>query len=136
MSDVVLNAGPDANPAVGGPESEQCDEFRPRKAPPGILVMMEKGILTRVSVSRNTAIKTPEGLRVGDTDSAVLKKYGSRARVQPHEYSDPPAKYITVWRAATSDTERRGLRYEIDMNGKVAHIRGGGRSIEYVEGCL
>ena len=136
-AEVVSAAGEDANPAaVGGPDPEKCDEFRPAHAPAGILVMVENGILTRISVSRNSTIKTREGFAVGDSASRILEHYGARARVDPHQYWADPAKYITVWREAPSETDRRGIRYEIDADGKVVHIRAGARSIEYVEGCV
>ena len=136
-AEVVSAAGEDANPnAVGGPEPEQCDEFRPRNAPEGLLVMIERGVLTRISVSRNSAIETPEGFGVGDSAAAIIAAYGSRARVDLHKYSDPPAKYITVWGGSPTQTDRRGIRYEIDATDRVAHLRVGAQSIEYVEGCL
>lgn len=136
-AEVVAAAGEDANPdAVGGPEPERCDEFRPSRAPAGILVMVEEGVLTRISLSRNPDITTPEGLGVGDRGSSVLQAYGPRARVEPHKYWPGPARYITVWREPAAGTERRGLRFEVDADDRVVHIRGGSGSIEYVEGCL
>jgi hypothetical protein len=130
-------AGEDANPAaVGGPDPERCDEFHPARAPAGMLVMVESGRLTRISVSRNSEIRTPEGFRVGDSDTRILEAYGSRARVEPHKYWPGPAKYITAWRETPPGTARRGIRYEIDSRGNVVHLRAGTRSIEYVEGCL
>lgn len=137
LAEVTAAAGPDANPdAVGGPDPASCDEFRPASAPNGVLVMIENGVLTRISVSRNTGIRTPEGFTVGDPDSLILARYGRRARVVPHKYQEPPAKYITIWRGSPSDTDARGILYEIGTDGVVAHLRAGGRSIEYVEGCL
>jgi hypothetical protein len=136
-AEVVASAGEDANPgAVGGPDPDRCDEFRPSNAPAGILVMVEKDVLTRISVSRTSEIQTPEGFSVGDPGSNVLAEYGSQARVDPHQYWEPPAKYITVWRQASSEADRRGVRYEIDSSGEIVHLRAGGPSIEYVEGCL
>lgn len=136
-AEVVAAAGEDANPdAVGGADPDQCDEFRPANAPAGLLVMVERGILTRISVSRNAGIETPAGFRVGDPGSRVIAELGPRARTEPHQYWDAPARYITVWRQAASVADRRGIRYEIDAAGKIVHIRAGGESIEYVEGCL
>ena len=98
--------------------------------------MIQQGVLTRISVSRNPEISTPAGFRVGDPGAAVVAEHGARARVEPHHYQDPPAKYITVWRGAPSQPEPRGIRYEIDAEDEVMHIRAGGPSIEYVEGCV
>ena len=135
-AEVVQAAGEDAHlDAVGGPDPETCDEFRPRNAPDGVLVMIQDGVLTRISVSRNRDIATPAGIRVGDAGSTVLTRYGAQARVEPHKYWAPPARYVTVWRWAPPDTVRRGIRYEINMDDEVVHLRAGGQSIEYVEGC-
>jgi len=136
-AEVVAAVGDDGEPdAVGGSDPEACDEFHPRNAPDGVLVMIQDGVLTRVSVSRNSAISTPTGFRVGDSGSAVLAEYGTRARVEPHQYWAPPAKYVTAWRQARSQSERRGIRYEISSEDEIVHLRGGGPSIEYVEGCV
>ena len=136
-AEVVRAAGEDAQPnAPGGAEPEACDEIHPRNAPDGVLVMIENGVVTRISVSRNRDIATPEGIRVGDPASVVLAKYGARARVDPHKYVETPAKYVTVWRDAPTNGDRRGIRYEINTDDEVAFIRVGGPSIEYVEGCL
>jgi hypothetical protein len=136
-AEVVAAAGGDATPGVtGGPEPDVCDEFRPGHAADGVLVMLEKGVLTRISVSRNTEIETPAGFRVGDSAAGILAEYGDLARVEPHQYWEPPARYITVWRAESPGRERRGIRYEINPAGSVVHLRAGGPSIEYVEGCV
>lgn len=133
---VVAAAGEDSQPdAVGGPEPERCDEFRPLDAT-DVLVMIEDGVLTRISVSRNTDIATPAGFRVGDAGADIVAGYGARADVTPHKYLQAPARYITVWNGQVADSERRGIRYETDVEDVVAFIRGGGASIEYVEGCL
>lgn len=136
LDEIVAAAGPDAHPeAVGGPFPEECDEFRPQQAPDGVLVMVENGILTRISIIRDNGVATPEGIRVGDPADRVLQAYGDRAVLEPHKYVEPPAAYLTVWREAGVG-ERRGLRYEVDAEGRVSFLRAGGASIEYVEGCL
>lgn len=135
-AEVVAAAGEDANPeAVGGPEPEMCDEFRPTEAPEGLLVMIEQGILTRISVHEANGISTPTGIQVGDPGDLVLRAYGDRVIVAPHKYVDPPAGYLTVWQEDAAG-ERRGIRYEIGRDGQVTHIHAGSGSIEYVEGCL
>jgi len=136
-AEVVAAAGEDANPgAVGGPEPDICDEFRPRNAPDGVLVMVERDTLTRISVSRNTDIATPAGFSVGDRGASVRDQLGREAVVEPHKYWEAPAMYITLWRESPQGAERRGVRYEVDADGAIVHIRAGGPSIEYVEGCL
>jgi hypothetical protein len=134
---VVAAAGPDANPsAVGGPDPESCDQFRPRSAPQGLLVMIERDTLTRISMSRSSAIRTDAGFAVGDSAGVVLRHYGARAAVTPHKYQSAPAKYLTVWaRGRPPASSARGIVYEIGGDDRVMHIHAGGPSIQYVEGC-
>jgi len=137
MAEIEAAMGPDSDPnAVGGPDPASCDMFRPARAPEGLMVMVENGVLTSVWVSRNTEVETDRALNVGDPAAEVKRVYGDAAVVTPHKYVPTPAEYITVW--TTSDRQgpnARGLTYEIGSDGRVESIAGGGPSIQYVEGC-
>ncbi len=142
LDEVTAAAGADSNPDdVGGPEPEFCDQFRPADAPEGVLVMIEEGKLTRISLIELSTVKTDKGLGLGDTAAAVKAAYGANAIASPHKYQDAPAEYITVWDGGprtepyVQDAAARGLVYEIDGTGKVGAIHAGGPSIQYVEGC-
>lgn len=137
-AEVVAAAGEDANPeAVGGPEPDACDQFRPERAPRGLLVMIERDRLTRISLSDGTGITTDRGFGVGDPAAAVKEAYGDAATVSPHKYVEAPAEYITVWTTpTTAGPDARGIVYEVGADGRVGHIHAGGPSIQYVEGCL
>ncbi len=142
LAEVTAAAGPDSNPDdVGGPEPEYCDQFRPANAPEGLLVMIEQGKLTRISLIELSPLKTDKGLGIGDTAAAVKAAYGAAAQTGPHKYQDPPAEYITIWDSGpraepyVQDEAARGLVYEIDGTGKVGAIHAGGPSIQLVEGC-
>ena len=137
VAEIEAALGPDANPdAVGGPEPERCDMFRPARAPEGLLVMIIDGVLGSVWVSRNAAVETDRALNVGDTAAEVKRVYGAAAEVMPHKYAEAPSEYITVWSTADQQSAAaRGLKYEIGSDGRVQSIAGGGPSIQYVEGC-
>ena len=136
-AEVVAAGGEDANPgAVGGPDPEQCDEFRPERAPEGMLVMIERGRLTRITLSAGTGITTERGFGVGDDPGPIEEAYGDSAAISAHKYSPAPARYITVWKTDSGGEDARGLVFEVGPDGRVAHIHAGGRSIQYVEGCL
>lgn len=141
-TEVIAALGPDANPdAVGGPDPESCEEFRPANAPEGFFVMIEGGKVSRISLTELSPVKTDKGLGLGDTAETVKAAYGASARVEPHKYQDAPAEYITIWDNGprqedyVEDPAARGLVYEIDGTGKVGMIHAGGPSIQYVEGC-
>ncbi|CAN7180248.1 hypothetical protein [Brevundimonas sp. LjRoot202] len=137
LAEIEAAMGPDANPdAVGGPEPERCDMFRPARAPEGLLVMVVDGALASVWVSRNAAVETDRALNVGDTAAEVKRVYAAAAEVMPHKYAEAPSEYVTVWSTADHQSPAaRGLKYEIGPDGRVQSIAGGGPSIQYVEGC-
>jgi len=140
-AEVEQALGSDANPeAVGGPDPEACDEFRPQRAPEGLLVMIENGVLTRVSVIQGGQVRSDRDIGVGDPAAQVKTLYGPLVRASPHKYVEAPAEYLTVWSRGggaqyVQDPNARGLVYEINRDGRVQAIRGGGPSIQYVEGC-
>jgi hypothetical protein len=141
--EVTKALGPDADPeAVGGPNPDSCDEFRPIRAPKGMLVMIEEGRLTRISLVRGAAVKTDRGLGIGATASAVRAAYGAALMAEPHKYVPAPAEYLTIWSGgspapdAVRGPAARGIRYSIEKTGRVAQIHSGRPSIDYVEGCL
>lgn len=135
--EITAALGPQANPdAVGGADPEQCDQYHPSRAPDGLLVMVEGGRLTRISLNSKSSVATDKGIAVGATPEAVRTAYGAAIQADPHKYQDPPAQYLTVWnRGDGAESSSRGVRYEVDGTGKVAWIHAGGPSITYVEGC-
>jgi hypothetical protein len=141
-AEIVEALGEDANPdAVGGPDPESCDQFRPERAPEGMLLMVQNDRLTRISLGDESDITTDKGLRVGDPAERVKAAYGDQAQVTPHKYQSAPAEYITVWSRGggegyIEDETARGIVYEIGSDGTVMAIHAGGPSIQYVEGCL
>ena len=137
LREVVSAAGEDANPdAVGGPDPAACDEFRPRRAPAGLLVMLEEGRLTRISVGSSSRVATDSGIGIGDDPADVRRVYGDRVEVTPHKYVAAPAAYLTVWTVAPPAPDARGLVFEVGQEGRISRIHAGGPSIQYVEGCL
>lgn len=140
-AEIVEALGEDANPdAVGGPDPDTCDQFRPERAPESMLLMVESDRLTRISLTDPSEIMTDKGLRVGDTAERVKSVYGDQAQVTPHKYQDAPAEYVTVWSRGggegyVEDETARGIVYEIGSDGTVMAIHAGGPSIQYVEGC-
>ena len=143
-AEVIAAVGDKFNPSlVGGAEPEVCDQWRPARSPEGVTVMLENGILTRISVASPSTLKTDRGFGVGDTAAAIKAAYGPLAVSQPHKYSPAPAEDIFVWTTGGPATageyvqnpNARGIRYEIDVAGKVSIIHVGGPAIQLVEGC-
>ena len=142
LAEITSAVGPDSQPnAVGGNDPAACDQFRPERAPQGMLLMVEQGVLTRISLGRDNALKTDRGLGLGDTAAAVKAAYGAAATASPHKYQSAPAEYVTVWSGAApaagapAPATARGIVYEIGSEGTVMAIHAGGPSIQYVEGC-
>lgn len=139
--EVETALGPDANPgAVGGPDPASCDTFHPERAPEGLTVMVENGVLTSIWLARAATLKTDRGFGVGDEAAAIKAAYGSAATASPHKYSAAPAEYITAWSRGggtgyVQNPAARGINYHIGNDGRVQQVAAGGPSIQYVEGC-
>lgn len=119
-------------PLEGEEFTEGCIEMQATRGWTHVWFMFEEGRLTRLSVGGETPIRTPRGIGPGDTEEAVRRAYGSGLIAEPHEYQDPPARYLTFW----TQPDRRGVRFETNERGRVDTIHAGGPSIQYVEGCL
>ena len=142
IDEITRALGPDDDPeAVGGPDPASCDQFRPARAPRGMLVMVEEGRLTSISLIDDSPVRTDRGIGLGDKREAVTKAYGAAAVASPHKYVEKPAAYIDAWvgggggEAFVASPSARGIRYETDEGNVVRAIHAGGPSIQYVEGC-
>lgn len=131
---------PPANAAEAAPS--ECRYYPPPRAPEGVLVMLENGVLTRLTATKGSSVKTEDGVGVGDDGEQLRARYGAAATVTPHKYQGAPSAYVTLWPgkpqlqgAYVADPTARGLVYEIGQDGKVAFIHAGGPSIQNVEGC-
>lgn len=131
---------PPANAAEAEPS--ECRYYHPPRAPAGMLVMVENGILTRLTATKDATVKTEDGVGVGYDGDQLKARYGAAATVTPHKYQGAPSAYVTLWPgkpqlqgAYVTDPTARGLVYEIGQDGKVAFIHAGGPSIQNVEGC-
>ena len=138
---VVAAMGEDADlRAPTSPDPARCDQFRPVRAPNGVIAMIEDDRLSRISLIRPSAVRTSRGVGLGSTAAAVRAAYPS-AVATPHTYRDAPAAYLTVWsrKAIAGDQASptdRGIVFEVDERGIVDLVHAGGPSIQYVEGCL
>ncbi len=140
-AEVESALGGDSSPgSVGGPDPASCDTFHPARAPQGLTVMVEQGVLTSIWLDDGATIKTDRGFGVGDTATAIKAAYGPLAHVSPHKYAAAPAEYVTTWSVGgaagyVQNPSARGIAYHIGTDGRAEHVAAGGPSIQYVEGC-
>jgi hypothetical protein len=140
-AELVRVWGEDSQPnAVGGADPATCDEFHPVNAPTDVRVMIQNGVLTRITAARGATTKTDRGFGVGDTGMAIKQAYGGAVFAQPHKYQSAPAEDLFVWSRGGSttyvtDPAARGIRYEVGSDGKVTMVHAGDPSIQLVEGC-
>lgn len=118
-----------------GPERpsgfDGCEEFLSGRVR-GLLLRFEDGRLAVITIFENRHIPTSAGVRIGDTEAVVRRRFASGLVVKPHEYDEPPAHYLTVYPASG----HHGFKFSTDSHGVVDQIDSGGSSIKYVEGCL
>ena len=99
---------------------------------PGVYAIVEDGKVRRITVGQGSEVKLVEGIGVGAAEGEVRAAFPG-FREAPHEYSDPPAKYLTAPNGQSGDP---ALRFEIGADGKVALIHVGTKPVLfYVEGC-
>ena len=85
---------------------------------PGVYGIVEEGKLRRITVGQRSAVKLIEGIGVGSTEAEVRAAFPG-FRQAPHEYVDPPAKYLTAPNPAGGGP---ALRFEIGADSKVSLI--------------
>jgi len=138
-AEVAALWGEDADTgAVGGPDPATCDEFHPVRAPQGVNVMIQDGVLTRISLVRDSPVKAEHGLGLGDTAEAVRAAYRGGLVARPHKYEPAPAEDLIIGGRGGDQpqaTEYRAIRYEIGTDGRVKIIHAGTAAVELVEGC-
>ena len=118
-------------PPDDGVNSTDCRQLFMRGRS-GILVMTEKGRVTRITIFGTSQLKTDRGLGVGASEADVRRAYGAGLKIEPSAYDEEPAHYLTAWTASAG----RGVRFETGPNRRVERIHVGDEAIEYVEGCL
>jgi hypothetical protein len=97
---------------------------------PVVSFMIEDGVVVRVDVD-GAGLSTAEGIEVGDSEARARKIYGSKMKVEPHQYTGPEGHYLTI----RSENGKLGIRFETDK-GKIARFYAGKfEAVQYVEGC-
>jgi hypothetical protein len=108
--------------------SEGCVQLHVRRDP-GIVLMFEKGVLTRIDFD-DAHHATLRGLRIGDSERRARELYSGEYQENPHKYV-ADGHYLTI----RSSDKRYALVVETDGR-YVSHLRAGVvPSAEYVEGC-
>lgn len=109
----------------------ECAYVHPASAPPGVLVMLTRGIVARIDVD-SAGVATTEGVAVGDSVSRVNEAYSDRITVMPHKYVQG-GQYLTVKPAAPQDSLR--LVFESEA-GRITRYRVGRvPQVGWVERC-
>ena len=107
----------------------ECGYIKPKTGPKGIMIMVEKGEISRVDVTSGS-VATVEGAKIGDSEDRIKSLYQGQVEVQPHKYTD--GHYLVV-------TPKGGGNNRIVFetgSGKVTRYRSGRLpAVQYVEGC-
>uniref|UniRef100_UPI001E2BB78C hypothetical protein n=1 Tax=Pelomonas sp. KK5 TaxID=1855730 RepID=UPI001E2BB78C len=76
------------------PEDRGCFFLRSKRFP-DTYFMFEDGLLRRIDV-HSRKIVTQDGVRVGTPVIQVKRRYGSKLADEPHHYSGPDDRYLTL----------------------------------------
>jgi hypothetical protein len=97
----------------------------------GLYVMVERGVVTRITIEAPVSLLTDKGLGIGATEDEVKRAYGPALKIHTAPYLDEPAHELDFWTAQGT----RGVRYDTNAAGAVEAIYVGGHAISYIEGC-
>lgn len=110
-----------------------CNIYGLVGAPANLSVFVEAGVISSVGVGQDEGgsirFVTDRGVGLGDSEAAVRRAY-PRLEEEPDIYSEPPDKKL-FFRGSRGN----GIKFSI-VGGVVTAMNVGGRSINYVEGCL
>jgi hypothetical protein len=117
------------------PTNDGIDSFDCRQdempSQPGLYVMAERGLVTRITIDGDSRLRTDRGLGLSSTEEEVRRTYGPRLAITTAPYMEEPAHELIFWNARHT----RGVRYDTDAAGAVIAIYVGSGSIIYIEGC-
>ncbi len=98
---------------------------------PESYAMSDGTAIRRITVGMGSEVKAGGGIAPGASEADVRGAFPAVTE-EPHKYVDAPAKYLT-W---MPEGATRGLRFELDAEGKVNLIHAGEMPwLAYVEGC-
>lgn len=88
--------------------------------------------MRRITIGKRSRVKLAEGIGFGASE-AELRAAFPALREQPHQYVEPPGKYLTAPSAADGNP---ALRFEVGSDGKVSLVHIGTMPVlGNVEGC-
>jgi len=108
---------------------EECDFIKTKSGPKGIMIMVEKGEISRVDITSG-AVATVEGARIGDTEDRIKSLYPGQVTVQPHKYTS--GHYLVVAPKGGGDNR---IIFETDGKRVTRYRSGRMPAVQYVEGC-
>lgn len=103
---------------------------------PDIAYMVAHGQIRRIDVLTGrfpaSAVRSEQGIGIGDTEQAARRAYGSSMIVMPHKYTGADGGHYLI---LTMPGGRSGMIFET-FDGRVTQVRAGLRpELDYVEGC-
>jgi len=114
-----------------GPAMHGCRYIRPRNRYIRASFMLIRGRIVRTDVWRR-GIRTVSGVRVGDSEASVRRRFAGRLRITPHAYTN--GRYLEFIPRDRVDRNRRVI-FET-TNGRVSAMRAGRLpEVRYIEGC-
>lgn len=108
-----------------------CFYLRPPE-PSGLRFMVENGTIRRAEIF-NPALRTTDGLAVGDPVAKIASAYGPRAHISADKY-DPSTQTATIAPKGGADAKYR-IIFKLKGGVVQAIIAGALPQVEYVEGC-
>lgn len=91
--------------------------------------LFERGRFGAVFFTRGA--RTPSGIRIGSSLSALRRTYRGRLISRPHAY-EPSGRYYFLTRRSRPHWQ---IRFDVSAGSRVTQISFGNAAVRYVEGC-
>ena len=111
-------------------EEEGCYYTSTPTLPREAGLMIVNGRLARIDVF-GPGLKTVSGAKVGMSELALKRRYGTRLTQESHAYTGPEGHYLTL----KSRDGKYGVRFETDGKVVTGYYAGAVEAIQYIEGC-
>jgi hypothetical protein len=111
------------------PDEQGCFYLEAKRYP-GVAFMFEDHRLRRIDV-HSSRVTTSDGVTVGTSVTQIKRRYGRRLLDEPHHYSGPEDRYLTLSLGSTF-----AVRFETSGDRVDNYYLGYKAQVQYVEGCL
>ena len=119
----------------GNRQDESCYYLSPKNNKElQISFMVQKGLIVRIDVKRNSPIKTLSGIGTGSSESKVKQVYGKNITQREHPYHGNAGNYLIFTPVDKADSDYQ-IIFETYQGKVITYRTGLKNAVRLIEGC-